>query len=633
MSIIKIFANNIELNFQKDTLRLKKENNSLSSEFKVTHSTAPFLIIENENTKKALGSSDITSINKKKIIPVTVLELGVKYYGELQQLSVLNGFRKCNLKYNSELLTVINKKISEFMPIVSVIPDETDPEPFSEISDSVLTGVSYWETYPLPFLDKSFPEIRWQFPSMYWKNKFGTDLELDDPWYLFQNYINLFDIDETLSGVFVENTYDVDIVNSIISVEQKNVAAPQVYLLSPLFYIFESINWKIKGDFVNHELVKKILFFSKNNNMCKTNLYLPTTDVIFDQPTWFEFSSGPYLNYRKNENFTGLAPGNYIVFYYFELQQDLSVSDASKKIKLQIFGDITITAVDVWKRSFDDVNGGDNIVQGTFEVAVTGDLKFHYFNPQQQMPVDYYIRFTPDISKEYTFMHPTLNLGRFLPEWSVGSYINNLKNLFNLDVDIDDFKKTITLNFNENIDINEKPVIIEKSMVRSSYDLAANSSFVLKYANNEDASLFISINDIAVSSFTKELHNGFKLVPNNEVTANLSEDLENKEGTGLMIYAPINAPYISNTTEEGYSLEMEGNKGIHDSFWKKWLKFRLSASSCEIVGAFTEPEIARIYKAKAIYLDNQRYRLVSIEFTETSNKINELKMILESINI
>jgi hypothetical protein len=195
MSIIKIYAGEIELAFKKETLTLKKENNSLSTDFKVTHSTFPFLIIENENTKTALGSSDITSISKKKIIPVTVLELGIKYYGELQQLSVVNGFRKCNLKYSSEILTIINKQISDFMPTVSVIPGETNPVPYTEETDAVVSGSSNWQNYPVSFIGKIFPEVKWQFPMMYFNYKFGEALPFDDDWFQYQKYINRFSED------------------------------------------------------------------------------------------------------------------------------------------------------------------------------------------------------------------------------------------------------------------------------------------------------------------------------------------------------------------------------------------------------------------------------------------------------
>jgi hypothetical protein len=43
MSLIKIIANGIELDFVKETLTIRKENNALIRNFKVSHSNFPFL--------------------------------------------------------------------------------------------------------------------------------------------------------------------------------------------------------------------------------------------------------------------------------------------------------------------------------------------------------------------------------------------------------------------------------------------------------------------------------------------------------------------------------------------------------------------------------------------------------------
>ncbi|MFA9207290.1 MAG: hypothetical protein ACEQSN_03170 [Yersinia sp. (in: enterobacteria)] len=195
MSLIKIFANDIELDFVKDTLSIKKENTALTRDFKVAHSTFPFLIIENLAAKQALGTRSLASINKIKTVEVTIFEGGKKYLGELQILSYLNGFRKCNLKYASELLSIMNSKISSFMPIVSVIPGETSPETFIETGGAMQTPYGHptdWLTYPVDFIDQGFPDVKWQFPTMEWKNKFGEALTSDDDWVDYQGRINLF---------------------------------------------------------------------------------------------------------------------------------------------------------------------------------------------------------------------------------------------------------------------------------------------------------------------------------------------------------------------------------------------------------------------------------------------------------
>jgi len=233
MSLIKIFANGIELDFVKDTLSIKKENTALSRDFKVAHSTFPFLIIENLAAKQALGTRALASVNKIKTVEVTIFEGGKKYLGELQILSYLNGFRKCNLKYASELLSIMNTKISSFMPIVSVIPGETNPVPFSEKSKIPLTGSMDWPAYYNGFIDKSFPEVKWQFPKMLFSNKYGENIAYPDTWSFYMGFINNYE--ETS---LIENSYFIS--NGICEVRNKNVIAPQLYLLSPLYYVLQS---------------------------------------------------------------------------------------------------------------------------------------------------------------------------------------------------------------------------------------------------------------------------------------------------------------------------------------------------------------------------------------------------------
>jgi len=258
MAAIKIIANDLELDYVKETLSVKKENTALSRNFKISHSVFPFLIIENSKTKKAIGTRELTSIKKKKFIDVTVFDSGEKYLGKLQVISYLNGFRKCNLKYASELLNITDVKISEFMPTVSVIPGETSPVPFVESSDQAITGSEHWSTYPLSFINQGFPSVKWQFPTMQWKDKFGVDLADDDEWFKYTGEVNLFAADKSFfaNNTYTENEFEV------LTLDNINVAMPQVYLLAPLFYALQSIGYSAEGSFYDNDFIKRILFLS-----------------------------------------------------------------------------------------------------------------------------------------------------------------------------------------------------------------------------------------------------------------------------------------------------------------------------------------------------------------------------------
>jgi hypothetical protein len=625
MALIQIFSTTgIEIEYKKDSLTLKKENNSLSSDFKVPHSSFPFLVIENDITKNVLGPSDITSIRKNKIVPVIILENGIKYYGELQQLSVVSKFRKCNLKYGSDIIPIVNKKIADFLPTISVIPGETDPVPFSEESTEVITGNEYWETFPVSMIGQIYPDVKFNFPTIYWLNKYGVGLDDADTWFAYQNHLNKFKINEFNEIFFILN--EGNSTNSVTNVLNKNVAVPHLFLLSPLHYIFSSLGWKISGNFTTHELIKRLILIPKKDNLCKTIFYPESIEVIF---------TGNWSSNRKTETLTTLNVNSYIFKYKFTLSN--SALTAVRFVVRSLLGTFVLSETAFIKNNA--ISG--EIIEGEIEFRIDSaqySLEVSYFSSLELMPLDYEIKIrVKGQDKELYFFHPTIELGRYAPDWTVGNYLNYIKNQFNLDITLDDFKKEITLNLNEEVVLNEVPAIISQSLSMKSYDIASNSSFVLKYENDEDAALFITQEEVIPytnqdDDFTKLIESKFKILPRNGYTSVLSEEIQDKEGFGLVIYDESTAPFTAENTESGFNLSIPGEKGIYETFFRRWLKFLLNASNCEVTGYFTETEISKINKAKAVYINNQRFRIIDIETTEASNNYQEVKMRLLSVN-
>lgn len=633
MGLIKIYSQSgVEIEYQKNSLTLKKENNSMSSDFKVPHSSFPFLVLENENTKKTLGPSDITSIRKNKIIPVIIIENGVRYYGELQQLSVLPKFRKCNLKFGSSLLAIINKKIGEFFPVVSVIPGETNPVPFTEESTQIVSGSDNWETYPVSMIGQIYPEAKFNFPTMAWRNKFGIDLTVDDVWYNYEDYINKFIVNASNQTVFVKNVLTISGATS--SAQNKNIPAPQLFLLSPLYYIFKSINFKILGDFPSNEFIKKVLLLNNVNNISKTYIQklsvtnITLANIVFNNSFYSSFTTinTPYAGrYVFNKSFT--EP-------FFNTSNTPNVNSKSfsvifKGVVYGFYNHILGTPQTTYADQF--------VIE--VESADVG-LPIHVFYkspiPHFNLPAYQFNYMITSLEQQYQQMHPTIDLKRYAPEWTVGNYLNYIKNQFNLDITIDDSRKEVVLNFNENISENEIPAIVTQSLAMNSYDLAANTSFVIKYDNDLDASLFVDKNQVVLFSnqdddYTKFLKSKFKKVPTNGNTSELSDELMEKQGIGLMIYEPTAAPNTS-IVANGLHLDINGAGGIYDTYFKKWIKFLLNASYCEITGYFTQQEVEKITRSKSVYINNQRFRVIDLEATDSVNLYQEVKMNLASVN-
>lgn len=615
MSLIKIIANNIELDVVKETLTIIKENNAFIDDFKVSYSDFPFLIVENSKTKKALGSRDITSVNKPKIVPVIVEELNEKYFGELQILSYLNGYRKVTIKYATELLTIMDKPIESFMPVVSVIPNENNPVDFSEESEINYPGTEYWRDYPVPYLEQYFPEVKWQFPSMFWKNKFGDDTS-DKTWSQYQNYVNQYDAE----GKLILNTIE---YNNGYIIKNKNVVAPQIFLLSPLFYALQSIGFTADGVAYNDEFIKRILFFSEKNNLSRSKgfgLQLPNL-------TYYSQVGGFYES--KYELLIEKA-GTYVINYSFD---EISFpNESNHEVTFKVFF-LSIRGIYQYDTTQPSRNFSGSIEVPVEESQIGMYIYISYFTHYNFLP-NYRISVNND-ELVYWQMHPTIELGRYLPDWTFGTYLNELKKLLNLKIVIDDFTKKVTLSFNDDI-FNSKKEIIKKSLAISEPTQPSFDSFLIKFENDSDAAVWVSKTGIEIfkkqiSNYNQKITSKFKFIANNTETVNLSEEVVSKDGVGLMLYDPTRKPFVSDDYL-GQTLKLEGQKGIVNTYWFKWLRFRMNSSPVEITGYFTEIELSKIQKFEKIYVDNQEYVVVSVEYSETEQKNFEVVMKLESIS-
>lgn len=633
MSLIKIIANEIELDIVKETLNITKENNALINDYKVSYSDFPFLILENSKTIKALGAREITAINKPKIVPVIVEELNEKYYGELQILSYMNLFRKVTLKYSTELLTIMEKNISNFMPVISVIPDAVNLIPYTEESENEVPGSDNWISYVSDSINKSYPDVKFNFPMMYWKNKFGIDLEPENEWKNYKNHINYFDE----NGNYIFNYYNVS--NNTITIDQRNVPAPQIYLLSPLFYALKSLGWSMEGDFINTEIIKKTVILSVKNNLCKTKVTTIPVLLTYSLPlVWaprtMKFLGTSYITQGLRLIYTLPSDGKYLFSWKYIITDTTTDPVGYKKTFAEAYG-----AGDFVPLFSSNLNVTNRVYSGSheFEGSAGNVINIFYYNLHKKMPVDYTISFLKlEETKVFSQFHPTIDLARYTPDWTFGTYINEMKKLFNLKIEIDDFRKKMSFNFNENLFETSDKVVINKSLLLNAYDQSLYNAYHLKFQNDLDNSLWIEISGAEdytsqTSDFLGKLESKFKLVPRNGYTAELSEELESKDGVGLMIYNNENSPFIA-SNYENQTLELNGSNGIYERYWKKWLKFRLNSSHVEMIGYFTEMELSKIQKLQRIYIDMQDYIISSIEYTETDQSNFEVLLKLESVN-
>lgn len=641
MSIIRIFANTIELDIVKDTLTIKKENNSFGSDFRVSHSSFPFLIVENEKTNRALGNKEMASVLKKKVVPIVVLEMGERYNGELQIISYNAGFRKCNIRYGVEPLDIMDKKLSDMLPIVSVIPGETNSVPYTEENISIVDGYLNWGVYPIQFAGKIFPEVKFQFPELAWKNKFFEDApEEDDEWFMYEGYYNKF----KAGPAFVENGFMIaGDQGQLITIFNRSVPSPQLFMLAPLEYSFGSIGWKIDGDFVNSEFAKRLLLLSIKNNLCKVDI-TPDAQLI----GWNDLEDFDQLFYHYYKyDLVVDASGTY-TFFYDILEPLRSGGITSGHYSSKLFYQVNPGFIlDNQMPVYGNVNDPENLrFTGSFEVTISDEevgttirLVWARFIEGDPNPIEFQIRWSNE-SKPFQMMHPTIELGRYVPDWTLSTYINEIKNKFCLQVDFDNINKVATFNYASDQVTKGNPYVLKNSLAITEFDTSQYTAFILKNTNDEDTTLYIDrdgvfLNKTSTSELTSIMESQFKLVPTNGYTADISQ-MEDKDGVGLMIYNPqgeesFEVPVIV-SDYNGQTLSWEGALGIYNLYFKNFIRFRLNASSIELSGSFTEHEISIINRLKKIHTGHQAYMVVNMEYSETLQDNYTVKFKLESIN-
>jgi len=625
MRSFRIIVDKIELDHVREDAGIHQENSSFFDAIKVQHTTRPIRIVENNAAIDALGEFTIATAKKTRFFPCQVVIGATRYTGILTQLEKIKGFRKCNLKFGSAINKIMDKKISSFFPAFSVIGAQY-PVAYNEESINKFNNQPDWVTKAASLNGKIFPEVMWQLPKMEYKYKFGTDLKEEDSHFHYRTSINGRNLTGLETNSIISNA-------SYFVMHNKNVLSPQVFFLAPLFYAFQSIGYKLQGNVVVNAFFKRLLLLSFADNMTRVTTKPPGVQLDISVPGWAQRQVPGlvflYQSYAKEVVFNPPNAGDYIVRY------DMTV----------LFSGTNLLAYGIGL-----YRNGDRIAHrygseypGRFEGKMfftveegqeNAPISFVYYNFDKKMPEPgYEIGWLEDLPElDFYDMHPTVDFTRYIPDWTVIDFLNKIQKQFNLKVDIDDLEKTISLNFNEeDYLIGGKSVPINKSLEIAEIKNVESESYVLKYENDIDAPSFISLKAGAVrDENTTEIQTAFKFIPFGHITCELSKEIEDKAGVGLMIYDPVKAPNIS----EHYmskTLRIPGAGGIFSTFHKRWLLFRLNSGNVVLKGPFSKTELHQIGVYMKVIVDSQKWLVKSIDYKENANALFDTELELESI--
>lgn len=608
--MIKIYTSSgEELPLVNNSIKISKENNAFSDNITVYHNKYPFLIKEGKVTESFLGSKHLLVSSRNKKHSVKVQFLNETFDAELTVLGYLTDSRKCNIRFGSELLTITETSIKDFFSSY-YFGDQIE---YSETTNILLdqSFITEIETYK----NKSYPEVDFNFPAIYIEGINSDDENFNLP-SDFLNMRNLINFEFQLNSI--ENVYEnyYNIINS-------NSLAPMPYLMALIERPLQSIGWALEGDFKDDELNSKILLIPDTNNNTLLQLNEGITIDYNDFSDWVSIGNPPYKRYRlylnrfilgkhtlkitmHNIPYTSLG-GVYFRIYEIDSDNNSELIFEEENIVPYTFFNYEV--------NFD------------FEVTnnnINNYYRLVYGHPFSSDPEDVDIRIINEKFdvKNFVQFHPTIELSRYIPDWSYIQLLNNIKLLRNCSIDFNEERKRVIINYNSKYISNYDYVDISRFPVKISDDSnSENISFTVQYANKESE----QIDD------QKNFPVPFKILTHGPQTITSSISEIEEEGQTITIY---DTGIYTSESFEGKTLSLEDENGsLYNLNWKVWFDFLENSSELDIIAALPIDLVSKIQEKKKVYFNCIQFAVTKIEYSVSTKKIIEVKLYLKNINI
>jgi len=615
--MITILKNGIQIEVVKESLTINRENKFLDNDFRIQANSYPFMIVENENTRQALGSRNETSVNRNTFHDVVVVTPEGNFEGELQVLSYLNNYRKCNLRFFSPIYKLKDKKIGEFLPErISTISGPIQPLYGYEETRTTLIESGFmntWETYGPTILTQGFPNTLFNLPAVRYPDKYGSEIKEGDDWFFYRGVINNTFYDEGVKYMWSNSYY---IVSGVQYVHQ-TVNTPMVYLLAPLKQAAESLGYTVKGDFYTNSFVRRLLFYTEKNNLTTIDLRNLEMTIPYLNGGW-EIA---FINFNIKSILFQLPIGKR---YEIEMQlkkthnvpisAKIGTNGIAGNNVVDIFEDIPYNELQTVTAQFVTQSNGGSMGDVT--------VLFQRFSTITVEPFEVsYIRIYEVAEKKGYITHPIINLQRFVPDWSFIDYINEMKKLFNLKITTNDHDKTISLDYFNSKFVDKSGVEID-SIAINNPETVEFDSLMLKYDNDEDDNVFVTKDTInigknVVGEHTKEVASKFKFLPTTKNGLTMTEEIEDKGGVGLLIYDHEKTSTTYPVAEyAGFNLSLENiyNKNHQLSFTNYLTSVIYSPDAF-----LSKKQVRDITALDFIFIDNKRYYVNTMSYKETPN--------------
>ena len=556
-------------NFELDLTRFKitdtVENPMFSDQYSSKYSFPIELDLE-DDMDVALNFISFYNTNPLTYIPVLYFEEDLVSQAVMEVEEIVGTKISFTLNYGFEEFPSWNKKLSE-LPL-----------------DKFEVPNIY--THAATIISQTYPAVNYNFPQIH-TDKIDTE---DDIWFAFEKIINNYKL-----GAFLVN--DVDLVEDITY--NRNIMQPLPYLLHVVKKGFESENWEVTGNFLEHELIKKICIYADTEYYTtfeqeSMQIFQMSADAvqIENVPVMGFLGTQAQATYRVIQNIE--FPGKYRIVGRIKLY-----TMRNKRANFFIKYRNTILRYQIAPASVGSIVFGNG-----FELNYNVDIVFETLSDLQpneitieseQIPstdkIIFELDINPirfhDVSGEAipTVLNPNrIDLTRAVPDVTFGDLMTTLKNWFNIDLDFQ--TNVVAINFLQDIVATSPTKDFTKFEVKlPRRKFQKGNKFALKFqdVNSEDysfESIFHSSSEISTAPYVVDEKTNeividglpLPLLQRNGIqTAHAFE--QNSGKIYFCLYDGLNAQGL-NLSKDPSPLLIPA---VHSSFWDLWFKRRLDS--------------------------------------------------------
>ncbi|WP_271407386.1 hypothetical protein [Tenacibaculum soleae] len=494
-------------------------------------------------------------------------------------------------------------------------------------------------THAKTIIPLSWPDVNYNYPQIY-TDKYDED---EDVKFNYNSAINKYD-----GTNFWKNKHSDDYYPN------HNIIQPTPYLLHVLQQGFLDAGFVLRGDILNHPLIKKIVLYADLDYFKKIKPLNHNVIFTYDDPVssvhpvavGFGYSLGKYKRYNLNKS------AKYKVTGYVWVTKGSTIGQYSLRYKNTVISSYTnsgtSTANGTAKRyDIDEVfytDSDEDMSLQTIDVLVIAKDAFKSDGDPNIVSLQV-TRITESGADFPTIieMYNDVNLKRSVPNVTFGKLVTEVNKLFNLELDprgTDMYVNLINnqINYNDSVDLSEHLVSKPKKKFNTlqslllKYNQPNNESYKYEEVYQDKSSIEIGYN-LGNSSTDKvevdllplfQINYGINYGNQSQIRTAHSFDLSGADKIYLAIYGGLIDGL--NTTEE---IEPVLMPQIYDDFHKKFFSFKLNAVSYSWSFKMYLEKLLKL--KKKVYAYGRYHVIKELEKQEISKDLFEVEINTETL--